>query len=82
MSATITLPPNVEAVMASDGTIIVQYRSCPFCAGQMHRYMRAAHPHGHRRYGRCLDCTYGEWEFEEHDRIVTSLSEADRMVAA
>lgn len=83
MNGTITLPPNVEAVISFGGGIVARYKTCPFCAGEMHRYPRPAHPHGHRLYGRCLGCNAGWWEHEEHGRIMDSMAvEEDRLVAA
>lgn len=84
MSGTIATPPNVALVMSVySGRIVARYLTCPYCAGEMHRYPRMAHPHGHRLYGRCMDCNYGAWEHEEHDRIMDSMAvEEDRLVAA
>lgn len=82
MTATVTLPPNIEAVIGSCGGVTTRYRTCPFCAGEMHRYMRAAHPHGYRSFGRCVECGAAWWEHEEHNRIMASLADEDRVVAA
>lgn len=82
MTATMTLPPNIEAVFASNGGLTLRYCTCPYCAGEMHRYMRAAHPHGYRSFGRCVECGAAWWEHEEHARIMDSLADADRVVAA
>ena len=70
-----TLGNNVyQRVSTYTGQEVHRYLSCPHCGGQLHPYPRAAHPHGHRLYIKCPDCTYAAWEHEESIEIELRLA--------
>lgn len=77
-------PENVRVITSVySGRQCARYLTCPYCGGEMHRYPRAAHPHGHRLYSRCMECNAAWWEQEESDHILSWLPvEHDRLVAA
>lgn len=63
MTATIT------RTISDIGQPIHVYTCCPYCGGDLQGYPRLAHPHGHRTYVRCRDCTYGVWQWEMAQEI-------------
>lgn len=66
-------PRRDPAKVATVWNGMAYYTVCPYCEGDLHSYPRAAHPHGHRTYTRCLSCGYRAWEHEMSAEILSWL---------